>query len=40
LGVQAVGRLILAGRELTRLAGFTARVDELCTVLSDLQEDK
>uniref|UniRef100_A0A7S0ME68 ABC transporter domain-containing protein n=1 Tax=Cryptomonas curvata TaxID=233186 RepID=A0A7S0ME68_9CRYP len=37
---QAVGRLILAGRELTRLAGFTARVDELCTVLQDLQGDR
>mmetsp|Transcript_70545 Transcript_70545/g.188290 ORF Transcript_70545/g.188290 Transcript_70545/m.188290 type:complete len:669 (+) Transcript_70545:161-2167(+) len=37
---QAMGRLILAGRELTRLAGFTARVDELATVLQDLDEDK
>jgi ATP-binding cassette subfamily D (ALD) protein 3 len=37
---QAVGRLVLAGRELTRLAGFTARVDDLQTVLYDLQTDK
>lgn len=29
----AVGRLVLAGRELTRLAGYTARVTELQTVL-------
>lgn len=32
----AVGRLVLAGRELTRLAGFTARVNELTTALGDL----
>jgi len=32
----AVGRLVLAGRELTRLAGFTARVTELVTVLREL----
>eukprot|EP00026_Physarum_polycephalum_P004379 Phypoly_transcript_04397.p1 GENE.Phypoly_transcript_04397~~Phypoly_transcript_04397.p1 ORF type:complete len:659 (+),score=90.82 Phypoly_transcript_04397:98-2074(+) len=32
----AVGRLVLAGRELTRLAGFTARVTELVTVLKEL----
>ena len=37
---QAVGRLILAGRELTRLAGLTARVDELSCVLEDLQGDR
>jgi len=37
---QAVGRLVLAGRELTRLAGFTARVDDLTKVLSDLQANK
>jgi len=37
---KAVGRLVLAGRELTRLAGFTDRVDELSTVLAELQEDK
>ena len=33
---EAIGRLVLAGRELTRLAGFTARVQELLTVLNDL----
>ncbi|XP_064108948.1 ATP-binding cassette sub-family D member 3-like [Macrobrachium nipponense] len=33
---EAIGRLVLAGRELTRLAGFTSRVQELITVLSDL----
>jgi len=33
---EAVGRLILAGRELTRLAGFTARVTEIRKVLDDL----
>eukprot|EP01087_Luapelamoeba_hula_P004424 TRINITY_DN1436_c0_g1_i1.p1 TRINITY_DN1436_c0_g1~~TRINITY_DN1436_c0_g1_i1.p1 ORF type:complete len:668 (-),score=128.73 TRINITY_DN1436_c0_g1_i1:83-2086(-) len=32
----AVGRLVLAGRELTRLAGYTARVTDLQTVLRDL----
>lgn len=30
---MAVGRLVLAGRELTRLAGYTARVTELQAVL-------
>jgi len=33
---MAVGRLVLAGRELTRLAGYTARVTELQAVLKDL----
>ncbi|KAK8738114.1 hypothetical protein OTU49_004047 [Cherax quadricarinatus] len=33
---EAIGRLVLAGREMTRLAGFTARVQELLTVLKDL----
>lgn len=33
---EAIGRLVLAGRELTRLAGFTARVTQLREVLSDL----
>jgi len=36
----AVGRLVLAGRELTRLAGFTARVSELMDVLQDLGQGK
>ncbi|XP_070562869.1 ATP-binding cassette sub-family D member 3-like [Ptychodera flava] len=33
---QAIGRIVLAGREMTRLSGFTARVTELMTVLDDL----
>lgn len=36
----AVGRLVLAGRELTRLAGFTSRVTELISVLKDLNQGK
>lgn len=36
----AVGRLVLAGRELTRLAGFTARVTDLISVLKDLNQGK
>ena len=37
---EAIGRLVLAGRELTRLAGFTARVTELLTVLRDLNNGR
>ncbi|KAK0069404.1 ATP-binding cassette sub-family D member 3 [Biomphalaria pfeifferi] len=33
---EAIGRIVLAGRELTRLAGFTARVTDLMKVLDDL----
>ncbi|XP_022087262.1 ATP-binding cassette sub-family D member 3-like isoform X1 [Acanthaster planci] len=33
---EAVGRIVLAGREMTRLAGFTQRVTELMTVLKEL----
>lgn len=33
---QAVGRLVLAGRDLTRFAGYTWRVSELFNVLEDL----
>lgn len=33
---EAIGRLVLAGREMTRLAGFTARVTEIIHVLNDL----
>lgn len=33
---EALGRLVLAGRELSRLAGFTARMTELSQVLKDL----
>ena len=35
---EAIGRLVLAGRDLTRLSGFTARVYELIVVLRDLQK--
>lgn len=34
---EAVGRVVLAGRELSRLAGFTARVSQLRRVLHDLK---
>lgn len=35
---EAIGRLVLAGREMTRLAGFTARVTEIIKVLRDLNQ--
>lgn len=35
---QAVGRLVLAGRDLTKFAGYTWRVSELFKVLDDLSE--
>lgn len=35
---EALGRLVLAGRELSRLAGFTARMTELKNVLKDLDQ--
>lgn len=35
---EAIGRLVLAGRELTKLAGFTARITQLIKVLKDLEE--
>lgn len=37
---EALGRLALAGRELTRLSGFTTRVDTLMNVLNDLQQGR
>ncbi|XP_016904137.1 ATP-binding cassette sub-family D member 3 [Apis cerana] len=37
---EAIGRLVLAGREMTRLAGFTARVSEIKIVLNDLKTGK
>ncbi|KAK4875785.1 hypothetical protein RN001_012207 [Aquatica leii] len=37
---EAIGRLVLAGRELTRLAGFTARVTQLRHVLAELNDGK
>jgi len=35
---EAIGRLVLAGREMTRLAGFTSRVTELMGVLRDINQ--
>ncbi|XP_046400594.1 ATP-binding cassette sub-family D member 3 [Ischnura elegans] len=35
---EAIGRLVLAGREMTRLAGFTSRVTMLRKVLIDLNQ--
>ncbi|VDM28831.1 unnamed protein product [Toxocara canis] len=35
---EALGRLALAGREMTRLSGFTTRVDMLIDVLDDLEK--
>lgn len=37
---EAIGRLVLAGREMSRLAGFTTRMDELIRVLKDLNGGK
>lgn len=37
---EAIGRLLLAGREMTRLAGFTARMSELMKVLDDLNRGR
>ncbi|XP_026527627.1 ATP-binding cassette sub-family D member 3 isoform X2 [Notechis scutatus] len=37
---QALGRIVLAGREMTRLAGFTARITELMQVLKELNTGK
>ncbi|MBN3323944.1 ABCD3 protein, partial [Atractosteus spatula] len=37
---QALGRIVLAGREMTRLSGFTARITELMKVLKDLNSGK
>ncbi|XP_014776217.1 ATP-binding cassette sub-family D member 3 [Octopus bimaculoides] len=35
---EATGRIVLAGREMTRLSGFTARVTELMQVLDELNK--
>ncbi|CAI5441286.1 unnamed protein product [Caenorhabditis angaria] len=35
---EALGRLALAGRDMTRLSGFTSRVDTLLSVLNDVNE--
>ncbi|XP_067846058.1 ATP-binding cassette sub-family D member 3a isoform X1 [Heptranchias perlo] len=37
---QALGRIVLAGREMTRLSGFTARITELMQVLKELNSGK
>ncbi|XP_041126923.1 ATP-binding cassette sub-family D member 3 [Polyodon spathula] len=37
---QALGRIVLAGRELTRLSGFTTRITELMEVLKELNSGK
>ncbi|KAM7390895.1 hypothetical protein PAMA_008883 [Pampus argenteus] len=37
---QALGRIVLAGREMTRLSGFTARITELMKVLKDLNSGR
>ncbi|XP_067934177.1 ATP-binding cassette sub-family D member 3-like [Watersipora subatra] len=37
---EAIGRIVLAGREMTRLAGFTARITELMQVLDDLNRGR
>ncbi|RHZ28806.1 hypothetical protein DYB26_005273 [Aphanomyces astaci] len=37
---EAMGRLVLSGRELTRLAGFTLRVTDMIQVLNDLHAGK
>lgn len=37
---ESIGRLVLSGRELTKLSGLTMRVTELTTVLKDLNEGK
>lgn len=35
---EALGRLSLAGREMTRLSGFTTRVNDFMNVLNDLEK--
>uniref|UniRef100_T1JIS1 ABC transmembrane type-1 domain-containing protein n=1 Tax=Strigamia maritima TaxID=126957 RepID=T1JIS1_STRMM len=37
---ESIGRLVTAGRELSRLAGFTVRMTELIQVLEDLQKGR
>lgn len=37
---EAIGRLVLAGREMSRLAGFTSRMNELILVLADINNGK
>ncbi|XP_037091738.1 ATP-binding cassette sub-family D member 3-like [Pollicipes pollicipes] len=35
---ESIGRLVLAGREMTRLSGFTVRISKLLEVLNDLNK--
>ncbi|XP_023660433.1 ATP-binding cassette sub-family D member 3a isoform X2 [Paramormyrops kingsleyae] len=37
---QALGRIVLAGREMSRLSGFTSRITELMKVLKELNAGK
>ncbi|KAK9528044.1 hypothetical protein VZT92_014545 [Zoarces viviparus] len=37
---QALGRIVLAGRDMTRLSGFTCRITELMKVLKELNAGK
>ncbi|KAI8429222.1 hypothetical protein MSG28_007747 [Choristoneura fumiferana] len=37
---EAIGRLVLSGRELSKLAGLTARVTQLRTVLGEINQGK
>ncbi|XP_043077161.1 ATP-binding cassette sub-family D member 3b [Puntigrus tetrazona] len=37
---QALGRIVLAGREMTRLSGFTARITEIQEVLRELNSGR
>ncbi|XP_059052314.1 ATP-binding cassette sub-family D member 3 [Achroia grisella] len=37
---EGIGRLVLSGREMNKLAGLTARVTQLRTVLEDIQRGK
>ncbi|MCI4391068.1 hypothetical protein PGIGA_G00130220 [Pangasianodon gigas] len=37
---QALGRIVLAGREMSRLSGFTSRISEIQDVLNDLNSGR
>ena len=37
---EAIGRLVLAGRDMARLSGFTTRIHQLTTVLRDLHKGR
>ena len=38
--LEAIGRLVLTGRDMARLSGFTARIHQLTTVLRDLHKGR